>query len=208
MNLAVAEIYEVRAYVTLREQLAVNTRHYRVTNVTGTVSDAQFAANVDAAWAAPYKAAITGDASYRGVGVARVFPLPRTLSAFSTTGQGPGGGGTDELPSQVSGIITFTTIYAGPAYRGRIYVPFPDEAFQDLNGQPGIGYQGLLDTLKNVMDVPFVVAPGGGNSATLVPVIYDKNDNTYIEVAGSQSRKKWATQRRRGGYGQSNQSPI
>jgi len=155
-----------------------------------------------------YKALLASDAVYVGLQVNRIFPLPVTIADQNVTGGGAGTAAGDILPRQVSGIITKRTAFSGKKYRGRIYLPFPAEGDNDpVIGSPVAGYTTRLDTFKASLFGNWTIS-SGGNGAVMVPIVWHADTSTYDDVVGSTSRPFWATQKRRGSYGEPNPFPL
>lgn len=207
-TIAVGDIYQVRIVTALGSQLGEMIMHYECTAVAGTSStDSALAVLIDAAAAPLVKPLLTNAASYQGVGVQRIFPTPRLREVVVTTGSGGGTGGASALPSQVSGLIKKVSATAGRSSQGRNYVPFPDESQNQASGIPAPAYVGDLFALGNSMIGPFTPG-GGGNTATLKQVIYNRINGGTAEVTEVIPAGVWATQRRRGDFGKSNIIPF
>lgn len=207
-NIVTNEVWEIRIVSSTSTQVAVNTVRLRCNVHSGTgATDQQLANAFDASINAEYKAVISGQAAYRGISAQRIFPTPRTAAAIAIGSAGVGGVSGDLLPSQVSGIISLKTEFAGPKYRGRIYIPFPGEPSNSLAARPESAYVGALQTLADAIFTPFSIG-SGGNTSDLVPVIFHRVSNTTTEVAQAIASTLWATQRRRGDFGRLNSLPF
>jgi hypothetical protein len=141
--------------------------------------------------------------------------LQRFLNGIATSDQvadnvavePPGTGGPTPLPGQVSGMLTKRTGFPGRSGRGRIYIPFPSDAFvEPTNNVPTAAYVGKLQQIANfyAADFSFVA---GGTSYTFQPVLFRKKTKTVTPLTAVQTRPRWATQRRRGNYGRVNVPP-
>jgi len=207
------DIYFVKVYCSAGDQLAVNTLHYSMTDKVGTVTDVDFLNHWVgmAAWPIAWKALLSDDATFRGTQVGRIFPKPPTRPNHTITGAGVGTVVGEILPRQVSGIISHQTDFAGPRYRGRVYVPFPSEASSEaVLGTPVAAYVTALDTLGAILQATQAITPGGANSINAHPVILhrDAEPPEVSFIVESFGREKWATQRRRGSYGSPNEIPF
>lgn len=201
------DLYKGRIVAAQTNQIGVMVRHYLVSAKAGTgATDQQIANALDAAVAAPLKALMASTVTYRGAAVQRIIPAPPLVEVFSVTGNGPGTATGDPLPSQVSGIISWRTANAGPFYRGRNYIPFPAEGDNDVDGKPTAGYSTRCGTLLNAL-VSFV-AGSGGNTNTMLAVIYHRVSASYSLITAGFTQFRWATQRRRGIFGQANTVPF
>lgn len=207
-TLALNDVLEARVVCYRGNQTAYNVRHYKVVGVSGTSSTTDAAATAIAGLVdTPYLPLLTDDAFFYGVGVRRILPLPASDEASDITFTAAGTAGSTPLPTQVSGVITFRTGLAGPANRGRIYTPFPDETDNQVTGIPGGTYIADLQTLANNFALPISVGTGG-NTAQLVPVLFHRATGGTTAITSAQARAKWGTQRRRGAYGQPNGLPF
>jgi hypothetical protein len=204
----VGDIYEARIVSTIGGQTAINIRHYRVSTIVGTgASDSGIATAVNARFATDMKAAMTSNATYRGVGVRRIKPLPVTIETFTIASLGAGTAAGDVLPTQTCGMISLRTLLAGKSRRGRFYVPFPSEGLNDTDGTPTAAYITTLGLLAGDI-LATLTAGGGGNTNDLVPVVYSRELDLTTDLASTISRDKWATQRSRGDFGRVNPPPF
>lgn len=111
------------------------------------------------------------------------------------------------LPTQDTGIVSLNTLKSGRAYRGRFYFPFPLVSQLDAtDSTPTAAYVTALKNLADALVKTWNVV-GAGGTATLVPTIYHRANQTNDQIIGYVAKKLWATQRRRGDYGRLN-SPI
>jgi len=209
-NLEEGDIIRVRVGSYTSSQAAINTYHlidaFHVGDVTD-VEAASFLANaIDTALAPLLKPMFSAQATYQGVSVQPVNrdPIPTAVIDVDNAGVGTAAG--ELLPGQSSGILTLQTDLGGPRYRGRLYVPWPTEG---LNGEgiPTAGYVTLLDALGAYLSAN-VVLTGVAGSITLTPCIYHRDTGLITPLAGTRSNQKWATQKRRGSYGQRNIPPF
>lgn len=204
--LAVGDLYQARLYVTMQEQTGIIVRHYRISDITGGPTDADLADAVDAKVSVTLKDCLVQLASYRGVGVQRINPLPKTVEVFNTMGQGVGTQAGEPLPKQVCAVITLRTQFAGPRYRGRAFVPFPAEADNGADAKPTAAMLARLVLFADKLDDALVVPPLGGGAA--IPVVYSRKFGTREDILQASVRSRWGTQRRRGDFGATNISPI
>lgn len=206
--LAENDIWKVSLYSTLGSQLAVQRCFFVVKDMVGTPDDGSLGAAAETSLGTKLKDCMVVDASFRGIGVQRVWPAPKTRERFFINLQGAGTVVTPPLPKQVSGLITLRTDYAGRQYRGRTYVPFPGEIDSDgVEGRPTANYVARLDTLGNFWSSILAIG-AGGNTANGNPVLWKQGQVVGTPITADQGRPYWATQRRRGDYGAKNTSPI
>lgn len=190
-------------------QVAINTLHYQVTSVAGgapNATDALFNTALDNALQAAYKAWMNNNVQYRGVITQKIRP---TILApvFTTANAGPGVGGANSTPDQVSGLITLRTAFAGRKFRGRIYPPFPPTAFVSATG--GMTAGGVTAIGNIASSIPTAIATVNGAVTTITTlIVYHRATFTGDPVQTKAGVTGWATQRRRGMEGRTNLSPI
>jgi len=201
------DILEVRFVCQHTEQVSYNVRHFRVAQVSGqSVSLAEIVNDLATQYEPDYKNLICAEAQYLGMDIRRVWPT-KTVLYNSTVGAGPGTIAGEILPTQVAGLITLRSETPGPGGRGRMYIPFPSEADNDENGRPEGNYlQRLAFFAALMVEQQFPAGPDG--SATLDPVVWSRTTQTHKMIVDSVRRTKWATQRRRGGFGKPNTPPF
>lgn len=210
MILATGDIYQATIYVVFGSQCATPRIHYRIHNVAGSPTDAMLADQMDDKYSLAIRNLITDSANYRGVGVQRLFPLPKTAPVYDSSGFGIGLNATTPLPKQVSGLIAKKTSFAGRNLRGRFYVPFPSEGNSDpTEARPNAAYITLLTTLATAMVTP-VIDAGVPDTYEAQPIIYSGSGPILngSDITSCLVRPFWATQRRRGDFGATNLSPI
>lgn len=196
-ELIVGDLIEVRFFCQAAQQVSVNVRHWAVAGVNGTGSDIEEAAsNFGAFFSSEYQNVLGATATYRGVGLRRLTPGP-TLEVFSANGSAPGTGAGDILPGQVSGLIKLVSDSPGPSGRGRVYVPFPSEAFNDVTGKPTAAYVGFLNTFAFQLVGSEVVDDGAGNGLVIFGQVINRKTLVAKVLTASINRDTWATQRRR-----------
>jgi len=200
---------EVKLVCTHGGQIGVNVRHYRAALMTGTGTTlGAVATAMNSAFAGPYRDLLSSDASWLGVAVRVITPAPGSALAFNKEDTAVGLRTAEVLPGMVSGIITLQTTIAGRGYRGRVYIPFPDESANEDAGVPTAGYVTDLETLGAALIATRVVGTVGVNDVTLRPVIFHRGDSSFTEVTSARANTRWATQRRRSDYGAQNVVPF
>lgn len=204
----VNDLYVARVYCQLGDQIGINVLFYNTSAKAGTgATDLQIVQSIDSALFAAYKAVLAGAATYRGVIAQKILPLPASLAVSTTANSGVGSATGDPLPRQVCGVITKKTALAGKRYRGRMYIPFPAEGDNDVDGTPTGGYITRSAALAAAL-LTNVIPGGGGNTNTLMPVVYSKKGGFNTIITSFLGRAKWGTQRRRGSFGQTNTLPL
>jgi hypothetical protein len=200
----------VRMWTSVANQAAVNTFHYLVDTLTGTVSDLTTALAFDNLFADTSHGIVTmigNNVRYCGVQVYLSSRTPMPIPAFSITHANNGIGGAELMPLQSCGITSWMSTFTGPSNRGRTYWPFPAAPFSDADGFPTNTYLTYMESLAGDLS-PLVIVGSGGNTADLKHVIKHVNLPTSVDVVSRINRRKFATQKRRGDYGRPNVSPI
>lgn len=205
-------VISFRTWAVDNEQAAVCTVNWLCSGIAGTGGTlTQAAVAFDAAIAAAWKGVMNSGAEYRGVqAYLNVIPLP----AFAT-GNANAGAGTltgNAMARQATGLLRWTTLNAGPAFRGRLYLPFPSVGIDDPGGVPANTYIAAGNVVGADM-LGFTTFGSGGNTSTGYCVLLHRKNKAGVVPAPTQivlgaCQPKWATQKRRGSYGRPNSSPI
>lgn len=220
MNTAANDFVQVRVWCKDEEQAAVNSLWFRVFSQTGVgVTDLEIATFWDTTLAPLYKPLLSAKATYVGVEaqIRRPGPVPPLVfaSALSSLFPGVGTAGTDALPRQDSGLISFRTAFAGPAGRGRNYIPFPSTARATAEGEPTSTYLSDLESLllayESFINGDTIVGVGGTALLTWIICQIGPKPNyllSHTNVTDGVAKTAFATQRRRGTLGKANKSPF
>jgi len=196
MDPSLNEIWQVVFRCAALRDIALNVRHYRISNEVGNGATAQVAANFFATTFGPVYAAVMSTGSFFDyVTIQRIDPLPLGVSTFSTNAAVQGTVADDILPNQVCGAITLTTAFAGQGFRGRVYVPYPTEG-DNTDGEPTGAYVASLAALTALFTTP-IVAGGAGDNTTFSPVLWNRAGRIATPLMGALARSYWTTQRRR-----------
>lgn len=209
MAFSVGDVVKVGLASWWSGQLGLNIRFYRVTAVTGADVTSQIVADdMEAIFRPLYAALMHNQAEWLGIAVRNISPNPLEAAAVSSALPEGGTAGADPLPSQTCGLIKLTTALAGRAKRGRAYAPFPATADSDADNSPLAGYLVKLQNLADALIATQAFA-AGADAMTMKPLIFSiPNALQQQLVTGAVIRDAWATQRRRGGLGQSNPKQI
>jgi len=203
-NLAVGDLCQVAFIMRADDQVGINLRHFRVTGVSGVgMTDQQMADNLEALMAPLYKPLIGNEAEWKGVELKRISPLPAPNLVFSIANAGAGTGGASLMGRQMAGVVGFQSVLAGPANRGRIYVPFPSTTMTTTDGHPSLAYKANLSLLAAEITGAKVkgTAP---NTVNIIWCIRHAPGFTTTDLVTYQVRGSWGTQKRRGDYGRPN----
>ena len=145
-----------------------------------------------------FKAMMSNQASYSGLRVQKIKPLPVTVAVVSTNGAGVGTTGTLNTPPQSSILLSKRTAFAGRANRGRMYISFPSDSYTLANGGITAGGITAATALANLLFSTITVTVGGA-SVTIAPIIYQKATGMSVFLTNIVIPATYATQRRRSG---------
>lgn len=219
--LALGDLVKMRVWcsVVAEAQAAVNTLWYTVAAVgVDPATDEDAAISLDLLTGVTYPPLLSTGAEYRGV-QAQIYQTvepfhAKFVEAFTNTSAGPGTGGAALMPLQVSGLISYQTARPGRANRGRTYVPFVSPVNATAAGFPTPGYIVASTALAADLSAGLLVT-AGPRTATLVRGLFHGKDKAGVRpvpafdvILGSIVATRFATQRKRGGFGRHNDSPI
>lgn len=218
-TLTVGDVLRVQGICTMGVQTALNTAHYVVSNVTGGgLTDTQLAVEFDQLVSGPYKAWLPTQAAYFGVLVQRIFPVPQYAHQIGNAGAGPGTGGGGALPGEVSGLAALRTNFAGRAFRGRLFIPFPAGNSVAAGPIPLALSPAALTLMGEIVgnlaqSVTFAV---GGASISLTCVVFHRKANKagtttpngVTPITSFALETLLADQRRRSARGRANPPPV
>lgn len=209
-SIPIGGIVKAITYCTIPGQVSVNSRMWQLTNLTSgqAFSSNMFTITYDTTMLPLYVSLLSDAALYYGTQVYLQNPIglpprPDSDNANQSPGQGPGG----LLPSQTAGLISLKTSTLGKIGQGRVYVPFPYNVANEVNGSPTVVYMENLSNLGTFLSQPFAVIDGG-ITATFRPCLYRGGTDTPRFIDQAVPHDAWATQRRRGAYGRLNANPF
>lgn len=204
----VNDIIETRAVCQLGEQVGINVRHWIRSSVTGAdVSLDAIAEALHTRMGPLYQAVLHQTALFLGIGARKIDPLPISTEDVSDQGSLTGLVLGEAIPRQVSGLITVRTAFGGSGFRGRIYIPFPGEADNDVDAEPTSSYVSRLQSLAAGWFTTLIVTEGA-NSNTFNSRLWRRAARQAVIVDSMTARLVWATQRRRGSFGRPNTPPT
>lgn len=204
----IGDIVQARFYCSKGDQASVTVRHWLTATKIGSGGTLQdLADKLSTAMAPLFKALINSGATYVGCDTQILFPT-LGVPAQSVIGAGVGLTAGDPLPAQTAGLISFRTSLGGRKNRGRCYVPFPTEVDNDASGDPNAAYLVELFNLGAGLVASYNPAGGAGNTNRMDACIYHKSTHTTTAITSYLRRDRWATQRRRGGFGRPNSTPF
>jgi len=207
---ALFDTVEVRVCAYTPSQIALNVLHYLCLSVSSAPPDyTMIAIAFDTLFATNYKNFLGGNAAYRGVTAKRLTSI-QSIQYPAVGGAGPAAGGATVCPTQVAGLITIRTRFGGSGYRGRVFLPFPASSYLATTGAPGAPIIALMGNIALSMGPSITITGGAGSSCILQQVIRKRGGilTNDPQVIGYTVQPKFATQRRRGQYGQPNVLPF
>jgi len=170
------------------------------------VTDQEVCNALDTLLAPLYKPALSNTATYYGLRVKKIWPLPVFIPVTRHSHTGAGTGDSIPAPAQLSGIITKQTAGVGRSKRGRIYIPFPSTAYLDTDSTPTATYLTVLGAIAPALFAGDTIV-GASGTANILPIIWGRVAHSMADVTASRVNDKFATQRRRGEYGRQNTIP-
>jgi len=195
-NIADGDLYEVAFVFRHDQQNAFMIRHYVAEElVAGVVDISLIPAAISDLMGESFRAAMSSLSTYRGCTVKRLQPNPS--DAFSTTADsGVGDFDNNVLPTQVAGLISWRTGFAGRSKRGRSYMPFPPDVASSPDGHVTNGHKTLLNNIAVNLSTDVVVSAGGA-SYNIAPIVYSRKLDQRFLITSHIIRGEWATQRKR-----------
>jgi hypothetical protein len=204
------EIWQATVACTapLNQQIGLNRYLFYVdanAGIGGT--DAQLALALDTVLAPLYKVCLANVASYYGVKVHRYLLPPVNRPVISTAFTGVGTGGANMLPSAMCGLLKLTSTQNGRKGQGRTYIPFISDSYATDAGEPTGAFPAFVTAIGTaLLGLPAVGA--GGNLSTVQLCLPNQKFNTATGlVIHATGEPKFATQHRRGDFGQLNAIP-
>lgn len=205
-DFAVGDVVQINYVTSFKAQEGILTTHWQVSAVAGLSPTALDVANqLFSTRGVLLRSCMSRQSKLNWVSVQHILPAPRLLAVTSNLAAAAGSGGLAPLPGQICGLFTKITPNAGPAFRGRGFVPWPSEADNDdVLAVPTAAYLTKIDNLAVSLTINFTVNIGGGNAVAFQPVLFHRATNTATIITGSITRTRWATLRRRGDRGRPN----
>lgn len=189
-------------------QAGLMTIHLRQDNHTAAgVTAAELAEAFYALVAPPLADCMSSSATVQGV-ICNVYQTATDRVEFSGRSADPATPGTvvqPMVPGQVAALLRKNTNLAGPAFRGRNYIPFLPVTFIVGAGALTAGALTALNTFRTTMGITnSYIGPGGTATATMVLAHHGTLPLTSTEVFSTSIALGVATQKRRGDFGHIN----
>lgn len=189
-------------------QVALLNHHWLLGVASGLgATDGDLASDLDALIAPLIKPVLANGATYNGMLVQKILPLPITRRAVAVTNAGIGTAGATSVPKQCAALITWYTELTGRAQRGRTYWPFAATAMQNTAGELAGGTVTNYIALGNAL-LTFGSTGGGTDHNPIALGIFHRGAGSIDIISTFVQNHLFATQKRRGSYGRPNVSPI
>jgi hypothetical protein len=111
-------------------------------------------------------------------------------------------------------LVNFKTINSGRGFRGRIYPGFVTTVHVNSSGNMNAAGLTAIQLLASVIPISRVITVGGDSTTIQLVILRRMNGGVPLpplstaDVITVNARNAYATQRRRGDYGRTNQAPI
>jgi hypothetical protein len=208
MAVAINSQWRIKAFCYQDNQVGINIRYFFTTGVIGAgLSEQQLLDAWSARAAVLYKTWLVDSATFLGMTMSPILTAPPVNTYLSTVGQGPGTVSSDPLPKQIAGIIRLTTGIVGRGNNGRVYVPFPAEAYNGVDNKPTLTALDVLSSIALLWSNAQTFM-SGADGVTASPLLFHRVTNTATNIARGVAVPSWATQRRRGDFGRQNPIPF
>ncbi len=214
IQILVGDILLARAWCTAGGQAAVNTYGYECIASAGAgATDVDFLSQLTGSFSAFYKGLLPPNCTYDGLQgyfIARpsggVMPPP----VSDVTGAGAGVTGTTCIPRGMAGIMKYATNIRGPGGRGRVFLPFVSQNYQDTTALPTNAYQVFVNSFASALLATLIVGTGGNTVTLIWSLVHRKKPDpiTGHQITTAESAQKWGQMHKRGEYGRLNASPI
>jgi len=208
--IVIGDVLEYRIVTLLGDQVGLNVRHLKVTQLIGLPTTQQTVDALEPILSTPIKPLMSAQAEFRGIDLRVLLPTPSTV-VFNNSDAGFGTVAGEDLPKQVAGVLSLRTDTPGRSGRGRMYVSFPSEIDSESPGRPIAGYVIRLTTLGVSIKAPLIVDDLIGNSLVAEAAVLQGGQlppNATKLITSAIARPFWGTQRRRGDFGAKNVPPI
>jgi len=187
----IGDIYQATITQTMHEQFMNNVLHYRVATEGAGNGGAILGAAVGATVVSLFKPLCSDEWVYNGTVCQKVFPKPPLAPVFANAGAGAGAYAGNAIPGNAPCVITKRTMFAGPKYRGRMYISGLSTADEE-NGQ----IVGSTITALNAYAAQ-LLTPYSVSGWEFVPILFHRSTNTYTDINEWSARPILRNMRRR-----------
>jgi len=197
MNVAADDVIQLPCLCRQNLRDAYNLWHFIVVSAAGpAITYADLATTLKAAVEPSYTQLLNVNAEFVGMTIKRMRPLPQSGAVNPGASNAAGLVTGDGMSRQTCGAVTKFNELAGPANRGRAYMPYPSETDNDADGNPTAGYKVRVKVVTDLLLKPMTVV-SGTTTVIMLPIIYHKATGLFAPVTGSRVNDYWTTQKRR-----------
>lgn len=212
MAVTPGDVYQLKLYCKLTPQFGITIRHFILATMTNQASEQGLCDALSALFGPLFKQLIGSTASYYGALTGKLVGNVFDTQAHSVSGAGIGTAAGANMPAQVSGLISLRTGIPGRKFRGRAYVPFMADSENTVTGGFPVPSAGTLTTLAllaaKMQTCTVTTADAPASVCTLNGQIYHRATGTFSGISQTIAVPNWATQKRRGAFGRTNQNPF
>jgi len=188
--MAVGDLYRCTIQYLLHGQQVMNVIHYRSDTAMAGNGQAALATKVDA-FMPTVLAELSQEILYQRVVVQKFFPFPPLPPTVNSTNAGLGDIVQDSLPVHVCATITTRTQFAGPGFRGRVYIAGLPVTYAEDSLITGTA----LDALQRIAAEYF--SSRIDTSWTFTPVLVHRAAMTAENITSAEGREVLRSLRRR-----------
>jgi len=189
--MAVGDIYRVTIEGLQGAVTTINTSHWRE-GTAGTGNPAALlAAAIRGRVVSNWLPNMSDQWSFVGVTAQRIYPSPTGRAQFDQTDAGAGALNDPAAPPNAPFTVTFNTAFAGPKYRGRIFV----SGYNESDQVDGVMQAGAIAAWQSIMDITFAAVSASGNVWN--QVIWHRASSTYDAITDQRVRDVVRNLRRR-----------
>lgn len=188
--MAIADRIRVTITGHLYGQLINTALQYRVDQDGGSDPEVALVGNVDSLYAANVLPLLSQDYAYESTMAQRYNPGPPTAPAVTVAHAGVGGVATISIPPAAAATVTKRTLFAGRAYRGRIFVagiPPTSTLSGNLTATAITLHTAAWSTLRSITAAGFI----------FTMILEHRSTNTFSYVTSLAARGPLRVQRRR-----------
>jgi len=187
---SVNDILRVTIEFLIHGQRVMNTLHYKITGTGAGDSQVVLAGILDTAMPTVLEA-LSNEVLYVRTVVQHMLPLPPRPPAVNSDNAGLGDIASQPLPVHVAATITTRTEFAGPRYRGRVFIAGLPEEFAEDSLITGTA----KDALQAIAAEYFSVRTQ--STWTFVPVLLHRDTLTTEVITAAEAREVLRSLRRR-----------
>jgi hypothetical protein len=188
-------------------QYSHNVLNFRIgTVVGGTVTDQDFAVEMEAMLAPLYKNILATNCEWYGL-KAQIISPTRFDAVFSFASRGAGTLAGDCLPTQTAGVMALRTGFAARARMGRVYFPATSEAQNQAAAVPGAAYTAGMSAIGAALLAGGTVTVGA-STVDWIWVVRSRELGLTTAITQYLVRTNWGTIRRRSHIGPADAVPF